>query len=164
MIVVVAGVAGSGKTTVGSMLARRMGWTFEDGDDLHSAASVAKMRAGIPLTDADRAPWLRTIARWMDQRIAAGESGVVACSALRRSSRDLLLDGRPQARLVFLQVEPDRLRARLTARQGHFFPRTLLASQLAAAELPAPGPRVLVVKPGDQPGETVHKIVSWLTR
>ena len=106
VIVIVAGVSGSGKTTVGALLAGRLGWRFADADDFHPAANVAKMRAGIPLTDADRWPWLRAIAAWMDERIARGEDAVVACSALKRSYRDQLLDGRPAARMVFLA--PDR--------------------------------------------------------
>ena len=87
MIVLVAGVAGSGKTTIGILLAQQLGWPFEDGDELHPAANIAKMRAGVPLTDEDRQPWLHAVAGWMDQRIAAGESGVIACSALKRSYR-----------------------------------------------------------------------------
>src|ERR1700729_1668009 len=94
MIVIVAGVSGSGKTTVGAMLAGRLGWRFADADDFHPAANVEKMRAGIPLTDADRWPWLRSVAAWMDERIARGEQAVLACSALKRSYRDLLLGGR----------------------------------------------------------------------
>ena len=95
MILIVAGVSGSGKTTVGAMLAGRLGWRFADADDFHPAANVEKMRAGIPLTDADRWPWLRAIDAWMDERIAAGESAVLGCSALKRSYRDVLLGGRP---------------------------------------------------------------------
>ena len=102
MIVIIAGVSGSGKTTVGVLLADRLGWRFADADDFHPAANVAKMRAGIPLTDADREPWLRSIAAWMDERIAHGEAAVVGCSALKRSYRDRLLAGRPEARMVFL--------------------------------------------------------------
>ena len=106
MIVIVAGVSGSGKTTVGALLAGRLGWRFADADDFHPAANVAKMRAGIPLTDTDRWPWLRAIAAWMDESIGQGEDAVLACSALKRSYRDELLDGRPAARMVFLA--PDR--------------------------------------------------------
>jgi len=109
MIVIVAGVAGSGKTTVGAMLAGRLGWEFADADDFHPAANIAKMHAGIPLTDEDRWPWLRAIAAWMDERIAREESAVVGCSALRRSYRDLLLDGRPEARMIFLATDVDVL-------------------------------------------------------
>ena len=114
MIVIVAGVAGSGKLTIGSLLARELGWDFEDGDDLHSAASIAKMEAGHPLTDEDRRPWLGAVATWIDERAAAGRSGVIACSALKRSYRDQLLDGRPELRMVFLEVvDRETLVARL---------------------------------------------------
>src|SRR3974390_68332 len=105
MIRIVAGVSGSGKTTVGSMLAGHLHWRFADGDDFHPAANIEKMRAGIPLTDDDRWPWLRAIAAWMDKRIAQGESAVIPCSALKRSYRDILLADRPQARLIFLSVD-----------------------------------------------------------
>ena len=101
-ILIVAGVSGSGKTTMGAMLAGRLGWPFADADDFHPAANVEKMRAGIPLTDEDRWPWLRAIAAWMDERIAAGESAVLGCSALKRSYRDMLLGGRPEAQMIFL--------------------------------------------------------------
>ena len=98
MIVIVAGVSGSGKTTVGAMLAGRLGWRFADADDFHPAANIQRMRSGIPLTDADRWPWLRALEAWMDERIAKGESAVLCCSALKRSYRDMLLGGRPDAR------------------------------------------------------------------
>ena len=114
MIVIVAGVAGSGKFTIGSLLARELGWEFEDGDDLHSAASIAKMKAGHPLTDEDRRPWLGAVAAWIDQHAEAGRSGVIACSALKRSYRDQLLDERPELRMVFLEViDRETLVARL---------------------------------------------------
>ena len=162
MIVIVAGVAGSGKTTVGALLAGRLGWRFADGDDLHPAANVAKMRAGIPLTDTDRRPWLQAIAAWMDARIERGEDAVVACSALRRRSRDLLLDGRPAARMVFLAVDREVLDRRLAARHGHFFPEQLLSSQFDALEPPAPDERVLTVVPADTPAATVDSIIALL--
>ena len=105
MIVILAGVAGSGKSTVGRILAVRMGWTFEDGDLLHSPADVAKMMSGVPLTDADRWPWLHAVTTWLDQEIAAGKSAVFACSALKRSYRDFLRQGRPDVRIVLLEVD-----------------------------------------------------------
>lgn len=145
VIIVLAGVSGSGKSTVGALLAGRLHGVFADGDAFHSAASVAKMHAGVPLTDADRAPWLRAIETWMDQRIAAGEPAVVACSALRRAYRDALLAGRPAARLVLLNVSHEVASARLAARHGHFFPARLLDSQFRDLELPAAGENVLTV-------------------
>ena len=162
MIVIVAGVSGSGKTTVGAMLAGRLGWPFADADDFHPAANVAKMRAGTPLTDADREPWLRAIVAWMDGHIARGESAVVGCSALKRSYRDELLGGRPEARMVFLATDRDVLTRRLATRVGHFFPETLLASQLAALEPPGPDEHVIRVVPADTPAGTVDAIVALL--
>src|SRR3984957_8568732 len=134
MIVVVAGVSGSGKSTVGSLLAGRLGWPFTDADALHPAANIAKMRAGHPLTDADRRPWLATVGACMDRYAAAGESAVLACSALKRSYRDELLAGRRAGRNVVLCASREMLEARLRARHGHFFPAALLVSQLAAVQ------------------------------
>jgi gluconokinase len=162
VIVIIAGVSGSGKTTVGILLADRLGWRFADADDFHPAANVAKMRAGIPLTDADRGPWLRAIAAWMDERIARGEDAVVGCSALKRSYRDRLLAGRPDARMVFLAPDREVLARRLAARHGHFFPEQLLGTQLDALEPPAPDERVLTVVPSDDPAATVTSIIALL--
>ena len=162
MIVIVAGVAGSGKTTVGTQLATRLGWRFADADGFHSAANVAKMRAGIPLTDKDRAPWLRAITSWMDDIEAAGESGVITCSALKRRYRDELLSGRPAATMVYLQVSRDDLVQRLSHRARHFFPAKLLDSQLAAMEPPAPDERVLTQSEDGGPAQTVDEIVTRL--
>ncbi len=160
MIVIVAGVSGSGKTTVGALLAGRLDWRFADADDFHPAANVEKMRAGIPLTDADRWPWLRAVGAWMDERIAGGEDAVVACSALKRSYRDLLLGGRPEARMVFLAPDREVLARRLAARHGHFFPGQLLGTQFDALEPPGPDERVLTVVPADNPAATVEKIIA----
>jgi gluconokinase len=162
MIVLLAGVSGSGKTTVGILLAERLGWTFADGDSFHSAANVARMRAGQPLTDEDRWPWLGAIAAWMDERIAAGQSAVVACSALRRAYRDVLLDGRPAARMIFLQVSHDQDASRLTARQGHFFPAKLLDSQFAALEMPQDSERILLLTARGSPADVVADVVAAL--
>jgi gluconokinase len=162
MIVILAGVSGSGKTVVGSVMAARLGWVFEDSDALHSAADIAKMRSGVPLADADRWPWLAAVARWMDQRIAAGESAVVACSALKRSYRSFLCDGRPAVRVVILQVGRATLAARLAARRGHFFPPQLLASQLADLELPDDAERTVVVPATRSPAETAEEIIRRL--
>jgi gluconokinase len=162
MIVIVAGISGSGKTTVGAMLAGRLSWPFADADDFHPAANIAKMRAGIPLTDADRMPWLQAIAAWMDQHIARDEPGVITCSALKRSYRDELLGGRPEAQMVFLAVDRQVLAARLAARHGHFFPQQLLSSQFDALEPPAPDERVICVTPGPDAAATVTEIMSVL--
>ena len=162
MIVILAGVAGSGKSTIGRMLAVQMGWTFEDSDLLHSTADIAKMMSGVPLTDADRWPWLHSVATWIDQQIAAGKSSVVACSALKRSYRDFLQEGRPDLRIVLLDVDQATLSARLTGRHDHFFPKKLLQSQLAALEMPTPDEHVLVVPPVGTPADMVGKIIDGL--
>lgn len=143
--VIVMGVSGSGKTTLATSLADRLGWQFLEGDELHPAANVAKMSRGEPLSDADRRPWLDAIGAWLDERRAEGVHAVLTCSALRRSYRDLLRDGRPG--LVFCHVTaPAALIAvRLQHRRGHYMPASLLPSQLVALEPLA----------ADEPGVTV---------
>jgi gluconokinase len=162
MILIVAGVSGSGKTTVGAILAGRLGWRFADADEFHPAANVEKMRAGVPLTDDDRRPWLRAIGAWMDERVARDESAVVTCSAIKRSYRDMLLRGRPQARMVFLAADRQVLARRLAARHGHFFPQQLLGTQLADLELPQPDEHVITIVPADDPADTVTSIIAVL--
>jgi gluconokinase len=161
MILIVAGVSGSGKTTVGSLLAARLHWPFADGDSFHSAANIAKMRSGIPLTDEDRWPWLRAMGAWMDEHIAQGQSAVLACSALKRAYRDALLAGRPEARMIFLGADRDEVARHLRARHGHFFPARLLNTQFAALELPQPDESAVTVVPlADNPGHTVAAIIA----
>ena len=135
LVIVVMGVSGCGKSTVGRVLADRLGWVFQEGDDLHPASNVAKMRAGVPLTDEDRWPWLDRVAGWIEGRLVAGESGVVACSALKRAYRERL--SRP-GDVVFVHLEVDRntLEERLAGRRGHYMPAALLASQLETLEEP----------------------------
>ena len=163
VILIVAGVSGSGKTTVGVLLAERLHWLFADADGFHPEANVAKMRAGIPLTDEDRWPWLRAIADWMDAQIAADQSAVVTCSALKRSYRDLLLRERPEATMVFLNAGREELLRRLSTRQGHFFPRQLLDTQLAATEPPEADEQVLTVQADDAGAtEITAKIINML--
>jgi gluconokinase len=162
MILIVAGVSGSGKTTVGAMLAGRLGWRFADADDFHPAANVEKMRAGIPLTDEDRRPWLQALVAWMDERIAQGKSAVIACSALKRAYRDVLLGDRPDVRMVFLEVGREELARRLAARQGHFFPEKLLGTQLDALDPPQPDEHVISVADAGDPADTVASIIAVL--
>ncbi len=144
-IILVMGVSGSGKTTVGEALAASLQWPFEEGDELHPAANVAKMRAGVALTDADREPWLAAITRWVDTQALKAEPGVVTCSALKRAYRDRIREGRPQVRLVFVNGERALLEQRIEERKGHFMPASLLDSQLATLEFPAPDEGAVVV-------------------
>jgi gluconokinase len=163
VIVIVAGVSGSGKSTVGALLAGRLGWPFTDGDMLHPEANIAKMERGEPLTDADRIPWLRAIGACMDERIAAGESALIACSALKRAYRDLLLSGRPAARIALLTIGKDTAAHRLAGRHGHFFDPDLLDSQFADLELPGTDePAVVVVPVGESAEGTADEIVRGL--
>ncbi len=144
-IVVVMGVSGSGKTSVGRQLATALGWTFAEGDDFHPRANVAKMAAGTPLDDADRLPWLDAIGRWIVDDAAKGRSAVVTCSALKRRYRDRLRLAWPALRLVYLQVPREELRRRLATRLEHFFPASLLDSQLHDLEPPQPDEHAIEV-------------------
>jgi gluconokinase len=159
-ILVVMGVSGSGKTTIGSLLATRLGWKYAEADDFHSASSVAKMAAGQPLTDDDRVPWLRAIAAWIDDRIARGEHGVVTCSALRRRYRDVLR--RPQVQLVYLRGDRQLIERRMAGRQGHFFKPSLLESQFETLEEPGPDEGVLAVPIAEHAPDVVAAILSAL--
>jgi gluconokinase len=160
VILIVAGVSGSGKTTVGALLAGRLRWRFADADTFHPEANLAKMRAGLPLTDTDREPWLHAITTWMDERITAGESGVITCSALKRAYRGRLLNGRP-ATMVFLEASPEVLEERLRTRPGHFFPEKLLNSQLSTLEPPAPEEKqVHVVVSASSSEETAAQVMA----
>lgn len=142
---IVMGVSGSGKSTVGEALAKRLGWRFEDGDGFHPPANVAKMRAGHPLTDEDRRPWLLAIAAEIARVAAAGDHVVIACSALKRAYREMLLQGRRDARIVFLDGSEELIAARLRKRTGHFMPPGLLASQFDTLEVPAADEHVITV-------------------
>jgi gluconokinase len=133
---VVMGVSGSGKSTIAESLAERLAWTFEDGDRFHPASNVAKMSAGQPLTDEDRWPWLTAIAEEIDRVCAAGEYAVIACSALKRAYRDILVHGRGDVRIIYLEGTQDLIANRLARRKGHFMPPGLLASQFKTLEPP----------------------------
>ncbi len=158
MVILLMGVSGSGKTTVGRLLASQMGWEFADGDDYHPAANVQKMRNGIPLTDADRAPWLRTLRDLVAGWIAAGKNAVLACSALKGSYREELHVS-PDVQVVYLRGTPQLLQARLRARVGHFMTERMLQSQLATLEEPEDA---VVVEIDRSPEEIVKEIRARL--
>lgn len=138
LALVVIGVSGSGKTTVGRRLAAELGWEFLDADAFHPPENVAKMAAGQPLTDADRAPWLAALARVLAEAVGAGRGVVLACSALKRAYRDVLRSAGPGVAFLYLRCEPDLVRERVAARPGHFFPAALVDTQFAALEEPDP--------------------------
>jgi len=158
MVILLMGVSGSGKTTVGQMLASQLGWEFADGDDYHSAANVEKMRNGNPLTDADRAPWLETLRALISGWIAAGTNDVIACSALKGAYRERLCVG-PEVQLVYLKGTAELLRQRLRARSDHFMTEKMLASQLAVLEEPVSAVTVDIER---SPEEIVAEIRSKL--
>ena len=151
---IVMGVSGSGKSTIAEALARRLGWRYEDGDSFHPASNIAKMRAGHPLTDEDRWPWLQAIADEIDRLAAGNERGVIACSALKRAYRTLLVHGRRDVRIVFLDGPEALIARRLAARRGHFLPPELLASQFKTLEPPAADEDPVTVSI-DAPVETI---------
>lgn len=144
-IIVVMGISGSGKSTLARALAARLQWPFLEGDDLHPPANVERMSLGLPLRDADRIPWLTAVAARISAWHSAGIAGVVSCSALQRSYRDVLRRAAPNLRFVHLDIGPDEARRRVSDRTGHFMPTTLVESQLAALETPAQEPDVLVL-------------------
>jgi gluconokinase len=143
MVVVLMGVSGSGKTTVGQALAARLGWRFEDADDLHPLVNVDKMRHGVPLTDEDREPWIRALRDTIRRHLANGDDVVLACSALRRQHRDALRVG-GEVRFVYLEGSYELIDRRLRDRAGHFMPESLLKSQFEALEPPDPGEALVV--------------------
>ena len=152
-VIVLMGVSGSGKSTVGNALASALGWEFRDADSFHPPANIEKMSRGIPLTDTDRGPWLAAIAAWIDDRLRTGSSGIVSCSALKRAYRQVLLEGRSGVGLVYLQGDFDLIAARMAARRDHFMPPALLQSQFKTLEEPGPGEHALGVTidmPADQ--------------
>jgi len=161
-VVVVMGVSGAGKSTIAAMLALRLGWTYEDADWFHPPANVEKMRSGHPLTDDDRWPWLEGIAAWIDATCAAGGHGVIACSALKRAYRDVIVGGRSYVRLVYLKGERDLIARRITLRHGHFMPTSLLDGQFTTLQEPAEEEHPIVVSIDPRPHDIVEAIVAKL--
>ena len=162
VIAVVMGVSGSGKTTVSALLAAALGCQFQEGDDLHPRENVEKMHGGTPLTDADRMAWLHKIAEEIDGWRARGESGVMTCSALKRSYRDIIIGDRPDVTLVYLKGSHDLIRRRMAARHEHFMPVALLDSQFATLQEPTPDEHPITVDVGGRPTEIVAEIVYQL--
>jgi gluconokinase len=162
MIVVVMGVSGSGKSTVAALVAAALGCRFQEGDDLHPRENVEKMRRGTPLTDADRMPWLRKIAEEIDSWRMRGECGVLTCSALKRSYRDIIIGDRRDVVLVYLKGSPELIRRRMIARHEHFMPVALLDSQFATLEEPTPNERPIIVDIGGKPTDLAYEIVCRL--
>ena len=162
MIVVVMGVSGSGKTTVAALVARDLDCQFQEGDALHSPNNVAKMRRGEPLTDADRAAWLHRIAEEIDGWRAREQCGVMACSALKRRYRDVIIGARPDVALVYLKGSRELIHRRMAARQGHFMPVSLLESQFASLEAPTSDEHPITVDVGATPGDIADDIVRQL--
>ena len=161
-VIVMMGVSGSGKSTIASMLAHRLHWIYEDGDWFHPEANVEKMHHGEPLTDQDRWPWLRAIAAWIDNTRKAGNHGVVACSALKRAYRDILVGERRDVQIVYLKGDRELIARRIAARDDHFMPASLLDSQFAALEEPTADERPIVVSIAPHPREIVDDIVAKL--
>ena len=166
MIILVMGITGSGKTTIGELLARSLGWTFADADDFHSAANKAKMHQGIPLTDADRGPWLAAIRAQMLRWAEAKENGVITCSALKQSYRDFLLApdaGAPnfseEVKIIYLRGTPALIASRVHERTGHFAGECLIASQLATLEEPE---HAITVDVDHTPQQIVNEIARRL--
>jgi gluconokinase len=149
MVVLLMGVAGSGKTLIGSMLAQSQNWNFADADEFHPAANIQKMSQGVPLTDGDREPWLCAMREAIDGWIKSGQSAVLACSALKQSYRERLTAG-PEVEIVYLKGEPDLIHGRLSHRQGHYMKAEMLASQFADLEEPPDAIVIDIARPPDQ--------------
>src|SRR5438093_9635548 len=163
-VLVVMGVSGSGKSTIASMLAHRLHCIYEDGDWFHPQSNIEKMHHGEPLTDEDRWPWLHAIAAWIDATRRVGNHGVIACSALKRAYREILIGERCDVTLVFLKGDRDLIARRLAARDGHFMPATLLDSQFAALEEPQADEHPIVVSIVPHPSQIVESLVEKLDR
>lgn len=156
------GVSGCGKTTVGALLAGRYGWDFEEGDGLHPKSNVDKMHAGHPLNDEDRWPWLEKVAAWIEGELDAGKNGIITCSALKRSYRDILNRRGSGVVFIYLAGTSETVAARLAVRHGHFMPPSLLASQFQAPEEPEPDEPFIRIDIGPPPHKVVQEITDGL--
>jgi gluconokinase len=162
VVLVLMGVSGCGKTTVAAILSGRLGWPFEEGDALHPPSNIEKMKAGHPLTDDDRAPWLEKVAEWVEERLDAGESGLITCSALKRAYREVINRRGTGVEFVYLAGSRETIAARLAARHGHFMPSSLLDSQFADLEEPAADEPAMRVDIGPAPAAIAQTIVETL--
>ena len=158
MFIIVMGVSGSGKTTIGKKLAEKLGWPFFDADDFHPRENVAKMVAGIPLNDQDRAGWLAALSKLIQQETSAGNSGVLACSALKESYRQVLSCG--QVRFVYLKGTYELILARMASRGGHFMKPAMLVSQFATLEEPSSALTVDISLPEDEIVQAILETIS----
>jgi ribose 5-phosphate isomerase A len=163
-ILVIMGVSGSGKTTVAKELSARLGWAFEEGDLLHPAVNIAKMHAGIPLTDEDRLPWLERVAAWIDTQRRKKQAGIITCSALKRSYRQIIIGGRPEVRLVYLRGGRELIAAHLASRHDHFMPASLLSSQIDTLEEPDPSEDPVIIDEGAPSARTPEQIADEIIR
>ena len=161
-ILVIMGVSGVGKSTIGEELSARLGWPFEEGDQLHPEANIAKMHAGIPLTDADRLPWLERVAAWIDGQRKNKQPGIITCSALKRRYRQIIIGDRPEVRLVYLRGGRDVMADHLAGRHGHFMPAALLRSQIETLEEPDPSEDPLTVDVSGSAAEVADTIIRLL--
>jgi carbohydrate kinase (thermoresistant glucokinase family) len=162
VVLIVMGVSGVGKSTIAEAVNTHLHWPFQEGDDLHPAANVKKMHAGIALTDADRAPWLAAVKRWIDARLAAGEPGLITCSALKRRYRDMLVDKRSHVRLLYLKASDAVIEAQLEHRTGHFMPASLMESQLHTLEEPDADEHPITVSVHGTVEETAERVLAAL--
>ena len=162
VVLVLMGVSGCGKTTVGELIAQQLHWPYEEGDALHPAANVAKMAAGHPLDDADRAPWLAKVADWVDAQLDAGQGGVITCSSLKRSYRALIARRGARVEFAYLHGSRELIASRLATRHGHFMPSTLLDSQFATLEEPGADEPAIRVEIGEPPQAIANDIVAAL--
>ncbi|HEU4381615.1 MAG TPA: gluconokinase [Hyphomicrobiaceae bacterium] len=162
MVLVLMGVSGCGKSTTGTRLSKLLGWPFRDADSFHPQSNIDKMSKGLPLTDEDRQPWLAAIAAWIDERLSSNQSGIVSCSALKRSYRRVIVSDRPDVRLVYLKGDMALIGDRISRRKNHFMPPALLKSQFDALEEPQADEHALSVPIVMPPRRVVDSIVQQL--
>jgi gluconokinase len=161
-VLLLMGVSGSGKSTIAIELQRVLGWPFQEGDDLHPPANVEKMRSGHPLDDTDRKPWLERVAAWIDDRLRADEPGIITCSNLKRTYRDITIGAREGVTLVYLKADEGVIRDRLARRTHDYMPPALLGSQFATLEEPGPDEHPLTVTVQASLADTVVELLTRL--